>query len=145
MAVIKIGRSPIKTQVHEASIDGFTVLVDSSDASRLVLGKPWILLHDNAKIEVHAQWFFHADDGNVQIGLRRLRDLTKPPVIGGWFPSFFATPREDGSSGSLLFVGASLIVMASLAMPGVGDALGTSGKIQQAFGAIYHGICGYFD
>jgi len=145
VAVIKIGRRPIKTLVHEASIDGFTVLVDSADANRLILGKPWILLHDHAKLEVHAQWFFHADDGNVQVGLRRLRDLTKPPAIGGWFPSLAGTPREDGSSGSLLFVSASLIAMASLAMPGVGDALGTSGKIQKAFGAIYQGICGYLN
>jgi len=145
VAVIKIGRRPIKTHVHEASIDGFTVLVDSADANRLMLGKPWVLLHDNAKLEVHAQWFFHADDGNVQIGLRRLRDLTKPPVIGGWLPTLNGLSRDDGSSGSLLFVAASLTVIASLAMPGLGDALGTSSKIQQALGAIYHGICRFLN
>lgn len=143
-ARLKIGRRSIPASLQEASIDGFTVLVDSSDATRLVLGKPWILFHDNTKLEVHAQWFFHADDGNVQIGLRRLRDLTKPPAIGGWLPSLGGTPQQDGSSGSTLFVVTVLIALGSLAMPGIGDALGTSGKIQQGMTAIFQSVRGYF-
>lgn len=78
-ARIRIGRRIIPTSVQDASIDGFTVLVNAVDATRLILGKPWVLMHENSTIEVHAQWFFHADQGDVQIGLRLVRDLTGTP------------------------------------------------------------------
>jgi hypothetical protein len=133
-------RGRINVKLQEASIDGFTVLVRSVDAAKLQIGKPWILLHDGATLEVHAQWFFQAADGQVQVGLRRLRDLTKPPVIGGWFPSVFSRSHTpDYSGGSLLWAGGLLVMFASLALPGIGDALGTSARIQALLSELLAG------
>ncbi|WP_404309764.1 hypothetical protein [Neorhodopirellula lusitana] len=140
-AQIRIGRRSLEAQVQEASIDGFTVLVQPSNAAKLSLGRPWILVHDESTLEVHAQWFFHAEDGNVQIGLRRLRDLTRPPMIGGWMPSFVSRHRGvEASGGSLMFVSAVLLAVLSLALPGIGDVLGTSGRIQQGIASLAGGI-----
>lgn len=142
-AVIRIRRRRLSVQLQEASIDGFTVLVQPADARRLQLGAPWLLLHDGSTLEVQAQWFFQAADGQVQIGLRRLRDLTRPPVIGGWIPNLFGGPRTPNySGGSLVFSGGLLALFVILTLPGLGDALGTSKRIQNALTAIYHEVRG---
>lgn len=138
VAVLQIrhrGRFNVKLQ--EASIDGFTVLVGASNASRLQIGEPWMMHYDGATMEVHAQWFFQSADGQVQVGLRRLRDLTRPPMMGGWFPDFFnrSSTRHD-SGGSLLWAGGLLVMVMTLALPGIGDALGTSAKIQAVLNAL---------
>lgn len=81
---LRVRRRQLRVQICEASIDGFTVVVAAPDATKLRLGQPWTLRHDGAVLEVHAQWLFHAPDGNVQVGLRRLRDLTPIPTISRW-------------------------------------------------------------
>lgn len=140
-AWLRIRRRRVNVQLQEASIDGFTILVCAVDATRLRIGEPWMLMHDGATLEVQAQWFFQAADGRVQIGLRRLRDLTPPPVIGGWMPRVFSRPQTpDYSSSSLVLTCGVLAMVLSLALPGVGDKLGTSSRIQSAINGLYGGI-----
>ncbi|MBB3208225.1 hypothetical protein FHS27_004052 [Rhodopirellula rubra] len=140
-AWLRIRRRRVNVQLQEASIDGFTILVRALDSTQLRIGEPWLLLHDGATLEVQAQWFFQAADGRVQIGLRRLRDLTPPPVIGGWLPNIFARPKmPDYSSSSLVLTCGILLMLLSLALPGVGDKLGTSTRISAAINSVFGGI-----
>ncbi|MEM9364487.1 MAG: hypothetical protein AAGD07_00720 [Planctomycetota bacterium] len=139
-----IGRSRFTIEVAEASIDGFTVIIPACSAHRVRLGQPWVLRHDGAKLEVHPQWFFNDPEGHVQVGLRRLRDLTPQPSIGGWFPKFSSGRRIDESSPTpLVFTGSVLILLLALELPGLGDALGTSGRVQAGLVWVGEGISNY--
>jgi len=127
---ITIGRRKLPAVVHEASIDGFTVVVRPVFADQLQLGRPWKLFHDGATLEVHPQWFFQAPDGNVQIGLRRLRDLTPPPGVPARWSNWWPRVSNGGSSSPpLLFGGLVGIILMTLALPGIGTTLGTSQRI----------------
>ncbi|MEM1228287.1 MAG: hypothetical protein AAGJ40_21565 [Planctomycetota bacterium] len=133
-ASIRIGRRRTNATISEASIDGFTVLIESVDADRLRLGILWTLFYDDAIFEVHPQWLFHAPDGNVQVGLRRLRDLTPEPTIGRrrfrWIGrnGHHTVGQFDDGPPVMLF--GSLFLIAAVTLPFTGDALGTRAPIQ---------------
>ena len=140
-AVLCSRRRRLDVRVQETSIDGFTVLVKPQDANRLAIGRPWVLEYNDARVEVHGQWFFNAPDGHVQMGLRRLRDLTQPVKSR---MSFFNRRRNSSSYGSgfsgVAFSGVLLLVFVVLALPGVGDALGTAPQIENALMWLYTGV-----
>ena len=139
-AKILIGRRRVRACVQETSIDGFTVLIAPQEAPRLKVGKLWVLQYSGARFEVHPQWFFHAPDGHVQMGLRRMRDLTEPEKIGSWAP-FGKTSRQDDSRNStLVFAGLVLLLFTAMALPGLGDQLGTAARIHASFRWVIHGL-----
>ena len=131
IGIIRDRRKKVKATVQETSIDGFTVLMSPQNSSKLNVGRPWVLEHDGAKIEVHPQWFFNAPDGHVQIGLRRLRDLTPPPPIRSSLLSRVGGRHyADPSVSAVTFGGFVLFLFCLMALPGLGDRLGTSDRIQ---------------
>ncbi len=131
IGVIRVGHRRLTATVQETSIDGFTVLVSPKIASKMKVGKPWMLEHEGARIEVHPQWFFNSPDGQVQIGLRRLRDLTPPPPIRASLLARMGGSRcADSSVSAVAFGGFVLFLFCLMALPGLGDRLGTSDRIQ---------------
>ena len=140
-AVLCNRRRRLDARVQEISIDGFTVLLRRQDAERLTAGRPWRLEYSGATVEVDGEWFRDSPDGNVQIGLRRLRDLTKLDSTSGSVLSRRrpTSVRESGHSG-LIFSGLLLTVFLILAMPGVGDALGTAPRIESAILSIWSAL-----
>ena len=143
-ATIRIGRRRQTVTVQETSIDGFTVLVPPSGAKHLKVGKPWVLDFDGTRFEVHAQWFFHAPDGHVQVGLRRLRDLTQPdPIkVGWWSVSHDARGTGSAHSSTLAFAGFVMFLITAMAMPGLGDKLGTADPMGDFVKTVFDGIGG---
>lgn len=138
---IRIGRRKIEASIQDASIEGFTVLIEPKHAKRLAVGVPWKLEYDGALLEIQAQWFFHAPDGRVQVGLRRIRDLTEPERIGTWWPTTDnSRSAEDAGSSTLAFAGFVLVLFVALALPGLGDRLGTAPKIGGAFDWVVDGF-----
>ncbi len=130
-ATIQIGRRRLSSDVQETSIDGFTVMVSPKNSSKLKVGRPWILHYDGTSVEVHPQWMFNSPDGHVQLGLRRLRDLTKPPKIKRPAGSWFGHSRSgDPSNSAVAFGGFVMTLFLVMALPGLGDRLGTSNRIQ---------------
>jgi hypothetical protein len=138
-ATIRVGHRKARAKVQETSIDGFTVLVPPKDAGKLKVGRPWVLEYDDTRHEVHAQWFFNSPDGHVQMGLRRLRDLTKPPAIrNSWLARIGGRRYEDPTHSAVLFGAFVLFLFALMACPGLGDRLGTADRIQDTFRVIVH-------
>lgn len=139
--LIKIGRRTLPATIQEASIEGFTALVEPKFSNRLSVGTPWILEYNGAKFEIQAQWFFHSPDGRIQIGMRRLRDLTAPEQVGSWW-SFFGGKRgvEDAGHSTVVFAGFVLVVFVTLSLPGLGEKLGTAERINDSFQWLIHGI-----
>ena len=139
--VIRVGRSRISTTVQETSIDGFTVLVEHHLASKLKVGRPWILEHEETRVEVHPQWFFNAPEGRAQIGLRRLRDLTRPMKERRSLLTRYGGGRyDDPSVSAAVYGGFVLFLFSLLALPGLGDRLGTATRIQNGFRWVVEGI-----
>ena len=140
-AVIRVGHRKISATVQETSIDGFTVLVPPKNAPKLKVGRPWVLEYEGARIEVHPQWFFNSPDGHVQMGLRRLRDLTPPQPIRKSLLSRYAGKRyDDPSYSAAIFGGFVLLLFSLMAMPGLGDSLGTSDRIQSTVRWLIKGV-----
>ncbi len=127
-ATILIGRMRIPVKLQDRSIEGFAVLVEPSHVRKLRVGPQWILESDGEVSEVLAQWMFNGPDGRVQLGLRRLRDLT-PQSNGSWFPTIFSY-RKHTTNPDLLMAAIVLIIFLAISLPGIGDKLGTSGTIQ---------------
>ena len=142
---IRAGRRKVSAQVQEASIDGFTVLVRSKDAKHLPMGASWALEFDSSLLEVTGQWFFNAPGGFVQIGLRRLRDLTPEPVYRAPLMSRFFSGKMSGSTTSAAGFGGFVIALfLALSLPGLGEQLGTADRIQGAVHWIYSEFTGLF-
>lgn len=140
-ATLKIGRHRIDVVVQETSIDGFTVLVPAHAAHQLKISVPWILNHQGARYETFAQWFYHTPEGHSQIGLRRLRDLTPVPTIGHWYTGLVPfRSKRDGSDSTVACAGFVLVLFLVMAMPGLGEKLGTADRIQNAVRYIYSGV-----
>lgn len=140
-AIIRVGRRKARATIQETSIDGFTVLVSPRDASKLKVGRSWLLEYDGTRIEIHPQWIFNAPDGRVQLGLRRLRDLTPPePIRNSLLAQFGGAKYNDPSYSSLAFGGFVLFLFSLMALPGLGDQLGTSTRIQNTFRWVIQGL-----
>lgn len=140
-ARIKVGWRHVDACVQDASIDGFTVLVQSRFSQHLKVGKRWILEYKGARFAVHPQWFFQAPDGHVQMALRRIADLTELRPIGSWRAFLVRHRRFDQVGNSTLaYAGLILVLFLTLSLPGVGEKLGTSQRINQAFEAVIHSI-----
>lgn len=130
-ALIRDGRRKAQVTVQETSIDGFTVLMSPKASSKLKVGRHWLLEHEGARIEVHPQWFFNSPDGQVQIGLRRLRDLTPPaPIRVSILTRIGGRRCEDPSVSAVAFGGFVLFLFCLMSLPGLGDRLGTADRIQ---------------
>lgn len=140
-AVLRAGWRKIEATLQETSIDGYTVLVSEQAARKLRVGRPWLLEHEGARIEVHPQWVFNSPDGQVQLGLRRLRDLTPPePIRKSVLARVGGRRCEDPSVSAAAFGGFVLFLFCLMALPGLGDRLGTADRIQAAFHWVIDGI-----
>ena len=140
-ATIRIGLKKANATVQETSIDGYTIVVSPKYSSRLKVGKPWILEHDGTKTEVHPLWFFNTPDGNIQLGLRRLRDLTPPDKDSRSLLIRFGGSRfHDPSFSAVAYGGIVLSLICLLALPGWGEHMGTSDRLQDAFHWIMDGL-----
>jgi len=134
-ATIHILGKKIPVQLQDRSIDGFSVMVEPRHSRKLQMGPQWILQAGDERVEVLAQWIFNAPDGVIQIGLRRLQDLTPQPKAT-WFPCH-RPYRKNSSNPELLLAGVLLFLILVLSLPGIGDALGTSGTIQQGITILF--------
>jgi hypothetical protein len=133
-ATIRIGRRKAVATIQETSIDGFTVLVSPKDAPKLTVGRTWVLEYDGTRHEIHPQWFFNSPDGHVQMGLRRVKDLTEPePIRNSWLARIGGKHYEDPSNAAVVFGGFVLFLFAMMASPGLGERLGTADRIQDTF------------
>jgi len=140
-ATIRIGRKRVKATVQETSIDGYTVIVAPSHASKLAVGKSWLLEHDGTKTEVHPLWFFNTPEGDVQLGLKRLRDLTPPENHRRSLLVHFGGVRfQDPSFSAAVYGGFVLSLFLLLALPGWGDHMGTSDRIHDAVNWLVDGL-----
>ena len=90
--------------------------------------------YDGSEVEVHPQWFFNSPDGQVQLGLRQVKDVTKLKVKAGslWSRVLPRKKIENSQASSAALGGFVLVLFCALALPGIGDKLGTASRIQKS-------------
>ena len=131
-ATLRVGHTKIKATVVEASVSGYTITVKAKYAKKLARSKrDWLISYDETQVIVRAQWVSDPQDGLVRIGLHQVKDLTKPEKLKGYSlwtrlkPSF-----GDSDTAVVAYGGFVLFLFAALSMPGLGESLGTSNRIQ---------------
>jgi hypothetical protein len=146
-AKLKVGGRKIDATVLEASIVGYTIVVDAQHHSRLRRDKSeWVISYDETKAIVKAESVAEPKDGKCRIGLLQIEDLTKPERIKSAFWSRFLPARDpNGDHAAIAYGGFVLFLFAAMALPGFGDKLGTSNKIQNTIRWVVDGAGQQFD
>jgi len=136
-ATLVVGRSRLSGELLEKSIDGFTLLLPGQVAKKLRLGVPLVLESDAEWAEVHVQWFFHVPGNRMQLGLRRLRDLTpEPQMKQTWWRLGYGKART--LVGPDLLVGLLAVAfVCAISLPGIGDQLGTAPRVREAIHTVF--------
>ncbi|HBJ33361.1 MAG TPA: hypothetical protein DDZ51_01090 [Planctomycetaceae bacterium] len=75
-ATLVIAGKPLEVIIPEQTQYGFTAIGTGKVAEGLRLGARWVLVLDGNRFEVFPQWIHCAADGRVQIGLRRMQQLS---------------------------------------------------------------------
>ncbi|QDT11387.1 hypothetical protein [Planctomycetes bacterium K23_9] len=133
-AKLKIGRSTVRASVLEKSIDGYSLLIKKRYAKRLRLGSQFRMNYDGTSMQVQVRRISDAEKGYRNIGLALTKDLTKPPQLkSSWWPSLRPSQKTSEGTAQIAFAGFVLLLFCAMAMPGLGDRLGTSDRIQDAF------------
>ncbi len=133
---MRIGSKRFKGEMTERSINGYTLTVASKYAGKLKRAKQVILSYDGLKFETTVKSVTKAERGTVRVALNLKRDLTKPPNVAPSFFSRFFRRRRDMShsaaTATVAYGGIVLILFSLLALPGLGDRLGTADRIESA-------------
>ncbi|MEL7267593.1 MAG: hypothetical protein AAFP69_22670, partial [Planctomycetota bacterium] len=113
-ATLRAGLGKIPIRLSERSSQGFTAIVASKYASKLNVGRQWELQTHDERFVVRGEWLFNNPDGDLQVGLRILQDITPATQIGG---GFFATlfgggqvRSIDSRNPELVFLGIIMII-----------------------------------
>lgn len=140
-ATLRFSGTAVPVEVHESSIDGFSVSVKPQHMSKLRLGPRWVLQSATERSEVWPQWLYCAPDGHVQVGLRRLQDLA-PPRKSRWRPRWRNRGRRATDRGLLYSV---LILLAALAVcwPSLNERLQESPAAQQALRLLVNTVSAF--
>jgi hypothetical protein len=132
--LLVLGRKRISVTVAEKSIDGFSILLTEDDVSVLQLKKVWILEHQGERSVVHPEWFLNHASGKIQMGLRRIGDVTPAPKNPNGFSlaeSIRSLSRRIAGCAEIWLGAAASALLLLLTMPGFGDRLGTAPHIRE--------------
>jgi hypothetical protein len=81
-ATLVIAGKELDVVIPEQTQYGFTAIGTVKVAEGLRLGAMWVLVFEGNRFEVFPQWIHCAADGRVQIGLRRMQQLSSTSETG---------------------------------------------------------------
>ena len=136
-AVLKLGGSSIECQIVDLSREDFQVRVPKGKLKKLQRAK---------KIEMHysdERWYVRplsdAPRGSDTIYLQRLEELTKIELPSAW-ASLFSSNMSRQTDPRFLMALMLAFLFACLALPGLGDKLGTAPRLKSGI----HSVIGSF-
>lgn len=94
-ATLVIAGNELPVLIPEQTQCGFTAIGTVKVAEGLRLGAGWVLKLEGKRFEVFPQWIHCAADGRVQIGLRRMHELT-PETEFGFIQRLRSRFKPDG-------------------------------------------------
>lgn len=142
-ATLRVGGRNRKVSVRETSGNGFTVGLDAKTAKRIQCGKRYELCYDDRRLAVMAEAFVETVDGEARLRVGTMHEYE--PRERWAFRLPFTSGRRISSHDTAVNHGAAyggfvLILFCLMAMPGIGEKLGTAPRIHQALGLMQKNI-----
>ena len=130
-----IGRKKANVVVCETTINSFTLEISKSSAKKAKSAKRVTLLFDGRQVEMVAMTPPRVEGKNARITFQVIRELEQKEKFRLRIPSLFGFRRDspaDASQSVAAYGGVVLLSFASMALPGLGDHLGTAPRIESA-------------
>lgn len=136
-----LGWRSYPVRLVDTSREAFTLDVDGDIFSRLKEGRRGILEFQGERWEVVCTAFYRHIDEQYHASMARVRDCTR---VRAPKPSFWALlPRANAESSPALPLALLLsLLFACVALPGMGDSLGTAPKIRKAVQDVWRRAVG---
>lgn len=134
IAVVIIGKRRWPVKVRERYSSGFTLEVPRKVGKKVQEETPFDMLFDGRKMKVMPESLTRGDKKERLLSISVVEEYPEKEKISlGIWPFNRKTLVTDNSSdfSLILFGGSILFIFCVLAMPGVGDALGTSQRIEE--------------
>ena len=135
-AELRIGAKSYAVVVLDASREGYTVRVPNAIINRIRSKTSCRFLFAGELSEVVVESEFADSSDFTNIGLRRIRDLTKFKVPSGFqfsFGSMFSLQQDP----TLLLGLMIAFLLACFCLPGIGDQIGTAPKVSRAVKGVW--------
>ena len=134
-ATLYVGRRALKAQVRETSGAGFTIGLPTKLAKKIRPGDRYELHFDERRIQVIVETQLETAEGEVRFQLGIIREYEPKERWSLWLP--FLKSKRIISYGSAInssaaYGGFVLVLFCVMALPGVGDHLGTAPRIEKA-------------
>jgi hypothetical protein len=140
-ASLRVGMSRRRVRVTDTSRDAFTLDVDYATFRRLKEGCRATLEFQGETWEVECTATFQLIDEQYHVSMARIRDRTR--VRGPKTTFWSLLPTTNAASSPALPLALLLsFFFACVALPGMGDSLGTAPKIRKVVQDIWHRATG---
>ena len=138
-AELRVGTKSYSISVLDASRDGFTIRVPDTILHR-IRSKAFCRLEFASELsEVACESEFADTPGFTNVGLKRVRDLTRIKMPSGFqfsFGSMFSLQQDPTFLLGLMIA----FLLACFCLPGIGDQIGTAPKVSRAVQGFWSSI-----
>lgn len=133
-ALLRIGRNKIEVEMQETSIAGYTLEVDAKHKRLLKNAKSIHVSFNGMKADATLETIMKAPNGKLRIGLKRQTEPKKAKSGKNSFLSRFARKADAQNTTNVMvaYGGFVIVLFTVMALPGLGDRLGTAPRIEGA-------------
>ncbi len=135
-AELRVGSKSYAVSVLDASRDGYTIRVPNSILGRIRSKRSCRLAFASELSEVITEGEFADCSEFTNIGVKRIRDLTRIKMPSGFqfsFGSMFSLQQDPTFLLGLMIA----FLLACFCLPGIGDQVGTAPKVSRAVQGIW--------
>ena len=130
-----VGHKSIKVYVRETAGNGFTLGFNPKLAKRIKSGARYELHCDERRVEVIAESFVETTQGEARLRVGTIREFEPKERWAFRLPftrGAKVITHDSGINSGAAYGGFVLVLFCVLALPGVGDQLGTASRIDAA-------------
>lgn len=136
-AVLKLGGCSVECQVIDLSREDFQVRVPKAKLKKIQRAKNVEIIYRDERWTVRPQ--SGTPNGSDTIYLQRIEELTKTKLPSAW-ASLFSSNMNSQTDPRFLMALMLAFILACLALPGLGDHLGTAPRLKNGI----HSVIGSF-
>ncbi|WP_182867786.1 hypothetical protein [Stieleria mannarensis] len=142
-AKLLVGRKFQKVFVRETSGGGFTLGLSTKVAKKIKSGKSYDLRYDDRRMQVIAETFVETVQGEARLQVGTIHEY-EPKERWAFRLPFSKGSRiighDSGIDSGAAYGGFVLVLFCVMALPGVGDRLGTAPRIESALAMMSKNI-----
>lgn len=142
-ASLWLGRKKLSLAVREKSGSGFTLGIDPKKAKRLKCGRTYELRYDERRLAVRAEAFVDSMEGEARLRVITMKEF-EPKERWAFRLPFTRGAKvalhESALNSTAAYGGFVLVLFCVMALPGLGDTLGTAPRINSAINLMVRNI-----